>query len=44
MQLSYLGLKIKKEIIMDATFIHSDLSNTKTDKPRENRKQVIISR
>ena len=35
-QLNYLGLKIKKGMIQDATFIHSDSGYAKADKPREN--------
>ena len=35
-QLDCLGLKIKKGIIQDATFIHSDFGHSKADKPREN--------
>lgn len=31
----YLGLKINKGKIKDATFIHSDSVNTKADQPRE---------
>ena len=30
------SLKIKKGMIQDATFIHSDLGHAKNDKPREN--------
>ncbi len=30
-----LGLKIKKGMILDATFIHSDHAHAKADKPRE---------
>ena len=35
-QLNCLGLKIKKRMILDVTFIHSDPGNSKVDKPREN--------
>jgi len=34
-QLNYLGLKIKKGMIQDATFIHSDPGHAKADKPLE---------
>jgi IS5 family transposase len=33
-QLDALGLKIKKEMIQDATFIHSDSGHAKADVPR----------
>jgi IS5 family transposase len=32
--LDALGLKIKKEMIQDATFIHSDSGHAKADEPR----------
>jgi hypothetical protein len=39
-----LGLKIKKEITSDATFIHSDLDHAKMDKPRENEAKIWRSK
>ncbi len=33
-QLDALGLKIKKRMIQDATFIHSNPGHAKADKPR----------
>lgn len=36
-QLVYLGLKIKKEMIRGATFIHSNPGRAKVDKPLENK-------
>jgi transposase, IS5 family len=35
-QLDIIGLKIKKGMIQDATFIHSDSGHAKADKPRGN--------
>ena len=34
-QLNFLGLKIKKVMIQDSTFIHQDFGHAKMDKPRE---------
>jgi IS5 family transposase len=38
------SLKIKKGMIQDATFIHSDLGHAKNDKPRENEAKTKRSR
>jgi IS5 family transposase len=43
-QLIFLGLKIKKGIILYVTFIHSDPGNAKADKSRENETKTRRSR
>ncbi|AKB36468.1 Transposase [Methanosarcina siciliae C2J] len=43
-QLDSLGLKIKKRMIQDATFIHSDPGHAKADKPRGNEAKTRRSR